>query len=109
VLVQLRNRLVADVDRVNVREDNTKHPQWLGCGGPPESSGHGMQKESLLGALIIEYLGLFILGALSVSIALWAFTSWGEFSGLGLIPLAIGGLILWGAVLDLRDRLRGHY
>ena len=45
VLVQLRNELVADVDSFNVLEDNTKHPEWLGCGGPSESTGRGMQEE----------------------------------------------------------------
>ena len=45
VLVQLRNMLVVDVDSFNVLEDNTKHPDRLGCGGPPESSGRGMQEE----------------------------------------------------------------
>ncbi len=39
VLVQLRNRLIAGADSLNVLEGNTKHPLWLGCGGLPESSG----------------------------------------------------------------------
>jgi hypothetical protein len=45
VLVPLRNKLIADADSLNVLEGHTKHPWWLGCGGPPESSGRGMQKE----------------------------------------------------------------
>ena len=45
VLVQLRNKLIADVDSFNVLEDNTKRPEWLGCGGPSESTGRGMQEE----------------------------------------------------------------
>jgi hypothetical protein len=36
---------MADADRFNVLEGNTKHPSWLGCGGPPETSGRGMQEE----------------------------------------------------------------
>lgn len=44
-LVQLRDKLVADGECFNVHEANTKHPIGRGCGGPPESTGHGMQEE----------------------------------------------------------------
>ena len=44
VLVQLRNKLVADVDSFDVLEDKTRHLGWLGCGGQAESSGRGMYK-----------------------------------------------------------------
>jgi hypothetical protein len=45
VRVQLRDKLVADGEGFNVPEANTKHPNGQGCGGPPESSGRGMQEE----------------------------------------------------------------
>ena len=45
VLEQLRNKLVADAEGFNVPEGNTKRPIWRGRGGPPESSGRGMQEE----------------------------------------------------------------
>ena len=43
VLEQLRDKLVADADSFNVLEGNTKRPEWLGRGGPPESSGRGSE------------------------------------------------------------------
>ena len=45
VLVQLRNKLVADAEGFNLPEGHTKHPIGRGCGGPPESTGRGMQEE----------------------------------------------------------------
>jgi hypothetical protein len=45
VRVQLRDKLVADGEGFNVPEANTKQPFWRGGGGPPESSGPGMQEE----------------------------------------------------------------
>ncbi|MBV5346857.1 hypothetical protein JZU46_01370 [bacterium] len=51
---------------------------------------------------IISCLVSFIAGAVGVFVALWAFTSWGELSGLGLIPLIFGGLSFWTGVQELR-------
>jgi hypothetical protein len=45
VLVQLRNRIVADAECLNKHEGNTKPPIWKGGGGPSESTGRGMQEE----------------------------------------------------------------
>ena len=45
MLVQLRDKLVADAEGFNVPEGYTKRPIWRGRGGPPESSGRGMQEE----------------------------------------------------------------
>jgi hypothetical protein len=45
VLEQLRNKLVADAEGFNVPEGYTKRPIWRGRGGPPESSGRGMQEQ----------------------------------------------------------------
>jgi hypothetical protein len=45
VLVQLRDKLVADAEGFNVPEGHTKHPFWRGGGGPPESTGRGLQEE----------------------------------------------------------------
>ena len=45
MLVQLRDKLVADGEGLNEPEANTKHPIGRGCGGPPESSSRGMQEE----------------------------------------------------------------
>ncbi len=45
MLVQLRNKLVADAEGFNVPEGHTKQPFWRGCGGPSESTGRGMQEE----------------------------------------------------------------
>jgi hypothetical protein len=52
VLVQLRDKLVADGEGFNVPEANTRRPEWLGRGGPPESSGRGMR-----GKRYVEELG----------------------------------------------------
>ncbi|MEJ2328031.1 MAG: hypothetical protein P8Y25_15030, partial [Chromatiaceae bacterium] len=35
----------ADADVFNGAEGNTKRPSWRGRGGPPESSGRGMQEQ----------------------------------------------------------------
>ena len=46
VLVQLRNKLVADAEGFNVhRRQHGNTRSWRGCGGPPESTGRGMQEE----------------------------------------------------------------
>ena len=45
VLEQLRDKLVADGEGFNVPEANTRRSVWQGRGGPPESSGRGMQEE----------------------------------------------------------------
>jgi len=45
VRVPLRDKLVADGEGFNVPEACTKHPIRRGCGGPPESTGRGMQEE----------------------------------------------------------------
>ncbi len=46
VLVQLRDELVADVEGFNDRRRQHKSiRKWLGCEGPPESTGRGMQEE----------------------------------------------------------------
>ena len=45
VLVQLRDLLVADAEVFTFAEGKTEHPEWLGCEGPSESSGRGMQEE----------------------------------------------------------------
>src|SRR5919201_6939335 len=44
-LVQLRDKLVAEAEGFNVPKGNTRRPIRRGCGGPPESSGRGMQEE----------------------------------------------------------------
>jgi hypothetical protein len=52
VLVQLRDKLVADGEGFNVPEANTRRPIRRGRGGPPESSGRGMR-----GKRYVEELG----------------------------------------------------
>ena len=49
VLVQLRDKLVADAEGFNDRRRQHKSIRnRLGCEGPPESTGHGMQEEICL-------------------------------------------------------------
>jgi hypothetical protein len=52
VLAQLRDKLVADGEGLNEPEANTRRPEWLGRGGPPESEGLRMR-----GKRYVEELG----------------------------------------------------
>jgi hypothetical protein len=52
VLVQLRDKLVAGDEGLNEPEANTRCPDWLGRGGPPESEGLRMR-----GKRYVEELG----------------------------------------------------
>ncbi len=46
VLVQLRDEIFADVEGFDDRRRQHKNIRnWLGCEGPPESTGRGMQEE----------------------------------------------------------------
>ena len=45
VLVQLREAEVADAEGFNAPEGNTSPAHWQAGGGPPESTGRGMQEE----------------------------------------------------------------
>jgi hypothetical protein len=60
----------------------------------------------LIGAVIVFVVGVFIMemfagiivGIPLFLIGLWALTSWGDYAGLGIVPLIVGGLFIWGNI-----------
>lgn len=59
---------------------------------------------AIIVAIIVVGVGWFamlifpgvIIGIPLILIGLLALTSWGDMAGLGIIPLIIGGLLIWG-------------